>query len=41
MLAVLAGGQLGSRLSAYRLPSDYVRYATALLVLYAGIRLLM
>jgi uncharacterized protein len=41
LLAVFVGGQLGSRLSVYRLPSDYVRYATALLVLYAGIKLLL
>lgn len=41
MLIVFIGGQFGSRLSVYRVPSAYVRYATALLVLYAGIKLLL
>jgi uncharacterized membrane protein YfcA len=40
MLAVLAGGQIGSRLSALKFQQYQVRQATALLVLYAGINIL-
>lgn len=40
MVAVLAGGQAGSRLSALRLHQRQVRVVTALLILYAGISIL-
>lgn len=36
MAIVLLGGQIGSRLSAFRLPQNAVRLATAALTLYAG-----
>lgn len=40
MFAVLLGGQIGSRLSALKLRQQQVRFATALLVLYAGVNVL-
>lgn len=40
MTAVLAGGQLGSRLSVLKFNQDQVRLATAALVLYAGVNIL-
>ncbi|MAT53337.1 MAG: hypothetical protein CMN32_02570 [Saprospirales bacterium] len=40
MLCVLAGGQIGVRLATRKFPSVYIRKATALLVLYVGLRLL-
>jgi len=40
LVAVLAGGQIGSRLSALKLKQNQVRQATAILVLYAGINIL-
>ena len=40
MLAVLIGGQLGSRFSALKFNQDNVRLATAILVLYAGVNVL-
>ena len=41
MLAVLIGGQIGSRLSYNRLSNTLVKRLTALLVFYVGIRLLL
>jgi uncharacterized protein len=41
MLAVLAGGQLGSSLGVRILPQKYIRWLTALLVGYVAIRLLV
>ncbi len=41
LAAVIAGGQIGSRLSASLLKPRWVEVATAVLILYAGIRLLM
>lgn len=41
LLAVLAGGQLGARLSAGWIPQRGVRWATALLTLWAGLRLVL
>lgn len=41
LVAVVAGGQLGSRLSAAVLAPRWVEAATALLILYAGVRLLV
>lgn len=38
-IAVIIGGQVGSRLGAYRLPEAWVRRLTALLILYVAIRL--
>ena len=40
MVAVLIGGQLGSRISALKFNQNIVRQATAVLVLYAGINIL-
>lgn len=40
-LSVLAGGQLGSRLSVFKLSQKKVKVLTALLVLFAGGRLLL
>ena len=40
LLAVLIGGQLGSRIGARFLPQKWVRIATAILILYVAIRLL-
>ncbi|MBI5917638.1 MAG: sulfite exporter TauE/SafE family protein [Bacteroidetes bacterium] len=40
MLAVFLGGQVGSRLGAVKLPTLWVRRATALLILYVSIQLL-
>lgn len=40
-LAVLAGGQVGSRLGALRLPDPWVRGLTGALVLYVAARLLL
>lgn len=40
MLAVLIGGQLGSRLSAFKLNQTWVRQVTAILVFYAGANIL-
>jgi uncharacterized membrane protein YfcA len=39
--AVFLGGQLGSRLGAVRLPQVWVKRATALLILYVSVRLLI
>jgi len=39
-LAVVIGGQAGSRLGSSRLPENRVRQLTAVLVLYVGLRLL-
>ncbi|MCF8246728.1 MAG: sulfite exporter TauE/SafE family protein [Saprospiraceae bacterium] len=41
MIAVFLGGQLGSRLGAVKLPAIWVRRATALLIFYIGIQLLL
>jgi uncharacterized protein len=41
MLAVLAGGQLGSTLGLRILPPKYIRWLTALLVGYVALRLLL
>lgn len=41
MVAVLAGGQLGSSLGLRILPQKYIRWLTALLVGYVAIRLLV
>ena len=41
MLSVLLGGQIGARLAANQLPAVWIRKATALLILYVGIRLFM
>ena len=40
MLAVLAGGQIGSRIGAHMLPLRGVRFGTAALVLFVGTRIL-
>lgn len=39
-IAVILGGQIGSRLSAYHLPEVWVKRLTALLMLYVAIRLI-
>lgn len=41
LLAVIAGGQLGSRVSAKVLKPKWVAGATAVLILYAGIQMLL
>ena len=41
MVTVFLGGQLGSRLGAVKLPAIWVRRATAVLILYIGIQLLV
>lgn len=41
MLCVLAGGQIGVRLATKKLPPVYIRRATALLVFYVGVRMLI
>ncbi len=41
LFAVLVGGQIGSRWSAFRMPQNWVRLATALVVFYAGVSILM
>lgn len=41
LAAVIVGGQIGSRLSAAVLKPRWVEVATAVLILYAGIRLLL
>ena len=41
MLSVFLGGQLGARFAANRLPSLWVRRATALLIFYVSIRLVL
>lgn len=41
LLAVIAGGQLGSRVSAKVLKPRWVASATAVLILYAGIQMLL
>lgn len=38
-IAVIAGGQMGSRLGAYRLPEAWIKRLTALLILYVALRL--
>ncbi len=40
LLAVLVGGQIGSRWSSRRLPASTVRALTGVLVIYVGLRLL-
>lgn len=40
MLAVLLGGQLGSRVSAVTFNQSHVRWATAVLIFYAGVNIL-
>jgi uncharacterized membrane protein YfcA len=39
-LAVIIGGQLGSRLGIYKLPEKWVKRLTAILMLYVAVRLL-
>ena len=39
-IAVIVGGQVGSRLSAYRLPETWIKRLTALLILYVALRLI-
>jgi uncharacterized membrane protein YfcA len=39
-IAVIIGGQIGSRLSAYRLPETWIKRLTALLILYVALRLI-
>lgn len=39
-IAVIIGGQIGSRLGAYHLPESWIRRLTAVLMLYVAIRLL-
>jgi hypothetical protein len=39
-IAVIVGGQIGSRLSAYRLPETWIKRLTALLILYVALRLI-
>lgn len=41
LLAVITGGQLGARLSAAVLKPRWVEAATAILILYAGVRMLV
>ena len=41
LAAVFLGGQIGSRLGAVKLPQHWVRRATALLILYVSVRLLL
>jgi uncharacterized membrane protein YfcA len=41
LVAVIAGGQIGARLSAHVLKPRWVAGATALLILYAGVRMLI
>lgn len=41
LLAVIAGGQIGARLSAKVLKPRWVAGATAILILYAGVRMLI
>ncbi|MEZ5708705.1 MAG: sulfite exporter TauE/SafE family protein [Blastomonas sp.] len=41
ILAVLVGGQIGSRIGASILPQKWVRMATAILILYVAARLLI
>ena len=40
MLAVLVGGQLGSRISSLKFNQSHVRWATAVLIFYAGLNIL-
>ena len=40
-LAVLVGGQIGSRIGANKLPGQWIRRLTSLLVLYVALRLLL
>lgn len=40
LLAVLLGGQVGSRLSVFQFRQTHVRWLTAVLVLYAGVNIL-
>lgn len=39
-IAVLVGGQIGSRLGAYHLPETWIKRLTALLMLYVALRLI-
>lgn len=39
-IAVLVGGQIGSRLGAYRLPESWIKRLTAVLMLYVAVRLI-
>jgi uncharacterized membrane protein YfcA len=39
-IAVIVGGQLGSRLGAYRLPESWIKRLTAVLILYVAVRLI-
>ena len=39
-IAVIIGGQIGSRLGAYRLPETWIRRLTAILILYVALRLI-
>ncbi|HVI46931.1 MAG TPA: sulfite exporter TauE/SafE family protein [Chitinophaga sp.] len=41
LIAVIAGGQIGARLSARVLKPRWVAGATAILILYAGVRMIM
>lgn len=41
LIAVFLGGQVGSQLGAVKLPAMWVRRATAILILYIGIQLLV
>lgn len=39
-IVVLIGGQVGSRLGAYRLPETWIKRLTAILILYVALRLI-
>jgi uncharacterized membrane protein YfcA len=39
-LAVIIGGQVGSRLGAYHLPENWIKRLTAVLMLYVAVRLI-
>jgi len=39
-IAVVIGGQIGSRLGVYKLPETWIKRLTAVLMLYVAIRLL-
>jgi len=39
-IAVVVGGQIGSRLGAYHLPESWIKRLTAILMLYVAVRLL-
>ena len=41
VLTVLIGGQIGSRMGAFKLPDIFIKRTTAVIVMFVGVRILL